>query len=904
MCVRFFYAMCAAAAAAMVALVASSCADKAGGERASDYNQTLLVSEVMTDNLTTLANAEGKTPDWIEITNLTDSKVSLDGYSLMLGSAEMPDKADAADKSAKAAESKDAKAAESKDAKAEESKGSAADESDGAKAAKGSAKASGKKSKKDKDGGNSQRWTFPDVDLEPGASIVVFMGQKSDATDAESKAAQPATELRADIKLPSDGGCVMLLNPHGCVASDIRYGKLATDEALCQDAQGVSVRTFAATPGFANTDEGYVAFMVQRDEACSDGLKLWEVKPTGAAKSEQWVELRNTSSADIHLADYCLTNKRSKPSRWQLPDVTLAPGQFFTVMTVGRRAANASGKGGKGKPNAANFKLSSNGGVALTKGGRFVDGMSGRSCPHGTSRGRIEGQQGLFYFSTPTQGKANTEQGYRHVAPQPQVSRSGGMVEGTDVTVSIDGHGQQVRYTTDGTLPTASSPLYSKDLHFTASTTLRYYAVGDADHMASDPLASTYLIGEHTTLPVLHITMRPDDLFDPHHGIYVEGSNPKRMVTQKMGENEVEINYGANYLQHWTKEAYAEFFDTDGKGFGVACGLKLFGAGSRRQDKKSFCLKFDAAYGPESVTYDFFGTGEAMELEDIVVRSGTNGVMVRDEFFTSLMAPESPTILTQAYRPIVLYINHEYWGLYYLREKIGRDFVARHLGTSNDSISILCSSHAEEGSAAEYTAIHSYVRSANMASAEAYDWMDQHVSLTSLIDYKLGQIYSGNTDIYNVREVRSAAKDGDQKWHYVLYDLDESFVTKRPVAFYLRAGYSNGIGTQPVAFNNQLIDRLLQNDKFRQLFLERLSHHVHHTFSPEHVSKAFDHIIGLIEPEMERNCKRWPTGTSYAGWQYDVKHFREKLPGRVDVIVADIKQELRVTEEEAKRYGL
>lgn len=870
----------------MAALVVSSCADKAAsGERASDYNQTLLVSEVMTDNLTTLANADGKTPDWIEITNLTDSKVSLGGYSLSVAGA-----------SAGTADTLSA---------------------------------------------DSPRWSFPDVDLGPGCCLVVFTGAKkkddaareathkekgshkakaSDEAKAsseakashEAKASDGTTDgmLRTDFKLPSDSGCVVLLDKRGRVASDIRYGKLATDEALCQDAQGVSVRTFAATPGFANTDEGYVAFMVQRDEACSDGLKLWEVKPTGSAKGEQWVELRNTSGADIHLSDYCLTNKRSKPSRWQLPDVTLAPGQFFTVMTVGRRAAAAGGKGGKGgkggsgKSNAANFKLSSNGGVALTKGGRYVDGINASCCTHGTSRGRIEGQQGLFYFSTPTQGKANTEQGYRHVAPQPQVSRSGGLMEGTDVTVSIDGHGQQVRYTTDGSRPTATSPLYTQPLHLTASTTLRYYAVGDADHMASDPLASTYLIGEHTTLPVLHITMRPDDLFDPHHGIYVEGSNPKRMVTQKMGENEVEINYGANYLQHWTKEAYAEFFDTDGKGFGVACGLKLFGAGSRRQDKKSFCLKFDAAYGPESVTYDFFGTGEAMELEDIVVRSGANGVMVRDEFFTSLMAPESPTILTQAYRPIVLYINHEYWGLYYLREKIGRDFVARHLGTSNDSISILCSQHAEEGTSADYMAIHNYVRSANMTTAEAYDWVDKRVSLTSLIDYKLGQIYSGNSDIYNVREVRSADKDGDQKWHYVFYDLDESFVTKRPAAFYLRAGYSNNIGTQPVAFNNQLIDRLLQNDKFRQLFLERLSHHVHHTFSPEHVSKAFDHIIGLIEPEMERNCKRWPTGTSYAGWQYDVKHFREKLPGRVDVIVADIKQELRVTEEEAKRYGL
>ena len=39
--------------------------------------------------------------------------------------------------------------------------------------------------------------------------------------------------------------------------------------------------------------------------------------------------------------------------------------------------------------------------------------------------------------------------------------------------------------------------------------------------------------------------------------------------------------------------------------------------------------------------------------------------------------------LYQAYRPCVLYLNGEYWGVYFLREKRNRFFVAQHEGTDN-----------------------------------------------------------------------------------------------------------------------------------------------------------------------------------------------------------------------------
>lgn len=1005
----------AAVLCAIVAIALASCGDggKAPGTtQDADYNEKLLVSEIMTDNLTTITDADGRTSDWIEITNISDGKVSLDGMSLYLP-------AEGAAKAAPEDEQKD-EANKDKEEKAKDSADAAdADAADADVAADDDAA--------DQDA--ADRWFFPDVDLEPGAHLVVFLNKKGGDDEREeaggkreeARGGQPITGmLTASLKLPSDSGHVMLLTSRGTILSDIKYGELATDEALCQNADGTLYRTRHATPGHPNTEEGLLAFMAERDAACTDGLKIWEVKANGSSKGEQWVEVKNTSQTDIRLAEYCLTNKAGKPDKWSFPDVVLAPGEFFTVQTMGRKAVpgaapalkkdgvnapddadkqgkkgkkeeaggkkNKKGKGkkdkgkkgkdkgdaaesqaaasadkplaaadkapadeasaagdaaapadkgnagatdkagdgkkgkkkdkskkkgnaaggkkGKGQAKVAPFKLSGSNGVALTKDGKFVDGMSAGESPIGASRGRIEGQKGFFYFSVPSQNAENPQKGCRFVASQPTLSRKGGLCQEAEVTVEIDGHGQKVHYTTDGTLPTVESPLYSNPLKFKASTTLRYMAEGDADHLPSAPATATYLFGANHSLPVLHVTVRHEDLFNPYSGIYVEGGRPARIQTRKIGGAEVHQNNNANYLQPWVKPAYAEFFDGK-EGFAVSCGIKIFGAGSRHLEKKSLMLKFDAAYGSDDVVYDFFDTGEALKLDNLVLRSGStdaNGVMVRDEFFTSLMAAECPTALTQAYRPIVLYVNHEYWGIFFFREKTGDDFVARHLGVSKDNVDIMLSQHVEEGSAADYNAIHAYVRSHDMKTDEAFNWVDERVSLTSLIDYKMGQMYSGNTDIYNVREVRANDPDGDQKWYYILYDLDESFISKKPMGFYLRAGFPNST-PQPVSYNNLLIDRMLDNAKFRRMFLERLAYHAHKTFSPERATANFDKIIKLIEPEMERNCQRWPSLT-YTTWQSNVKRFREQIQTRTQIVVDGVKAELKVTDAEARELGL
>ncbi|HPY37133.1 MAG TPA: CotH kinase family protein, partial [Clostridia bacterium] len=67
-----------------------------------------------------------------------------------------------------------------------------------------------------------------------------------------------------------------------------------------------------------------------------------------------------------------------------------------------------------------------------------------------------------------------------------------------------------------------------------------------------------------------------------------------------------------------------------------------------------------------------------------------NRSKIRDELSTGLLEGTDVRFLFQAYKPYVLYLNGEYWGVYFLKEKRSRFFVAAHEGVvDSDSLDLL-----------------------------------------------------------------------------------------------------------------------------------------------------------------------------------------------------------------------
>lgn len=819
---------------ALAALAIVSCGSVAEPDR------NIVINELMASNRTGLLKNGKKPADWIELKNTSDHPVNLEGYELSVEKT-LPDSMSAAN------------------------------------------------------GATPEKWELPDVNIGPGECLVIFCDKKKkkevdakkEKKEKKKKAAddkeKAAKDLSADFNLPKEGATVRLVAHGNKTISEVKYGALEPDQALALQADKTYKPTFWQSPGFDNNRKGYEEAMLKIDGQRQSPLKIWELMSRAGHSYDNWVELKNVSDQPLDLSAYRISKKMDKSEGWQLPARTLAPGEIISFQLAGGKAA-------KNNPQQAPFKIGSNETVVLIKDSTFADGMCARLTPYGGSIGRQIGQQGFFFFDTPSRNADNGSAGLRYIAENPAFDQKPGIYKDKEkMVIRLRDKTRPVHYTLDGSEPTMSSPVLKDSLVLTKPTVIRSFAEGDSVTMRSNIATTSYLLGVDHDLPVINISVNNGDLYNHSNGIYADGP----------GYGGDFPYMGANFWKNWTKKAHVEMFDDKG-GFASDCGLKIFGGFSRALAKKSLRLKFRGQFGDAKVNYDFFGTGQPMDFEDLVLRSGSqdyNRYMLKDEFFTSLAQKGSDTgsMLTQMYRPVAVYINAEYFGLFYLREKVDKNFVARKLNLPNDSIDIHLSGPSE------YRKMVTRIQGMDMSKPENYEFARQNIDLVSLIDYKIGSIYAGRGDVGNIRHVRSRAAGSDRKWRFVFYDIDVSWqASGKPSARFFLSTASDAIVPEK-AFHNVLMEKLLRNKDFRQLFLERLSYHLANTYSAKTATEHFDKFVAQIRNEMKHNCKRWP-GLSYEKWEKNIAEFRSRFDNRPQLVLNDLRKYLSITDEENKKY--
>ena len=99
---------------------------------------------------------------------------------------------------------------------------------------------------------------------------------------------------------------------------------------------------------------------------------------------------------------------------------------------------------------------------------------------------------------------ANPAVGLKGPAPTPVFSAPSGYLEGGG-KISITCPGATIRYTTDGSTPTASSPVYQGDIAVSKNVTIRARAYMDG-RLPSEDSAGSYLVGRRHAMPVIFLS--------------------------------------------------------------------------------------------------------------------------------------------------------------------------------------------------------------------------------------------------------------------------------------------------------------------------------------------------------------------------------------------------------------
>lgn len=714
------------------------------------------------------------------------------------------------------------------------------------------------------DGGDPYKYPLPEMELAPGQCTLIVCGTQTTGFSL------------------SDGETLRLTAPTYRYAPPVTCGDPAPGQSISRLENGsdISYCFGAVTLGYANTADNHVLFLQDHQPKAlmiSEMMSINHSYLKGPyATTCDWIELYNASDADIRLSDYHISDNAGNLQRYALPDKVLKPGEYCVIFLSETTTNLLSGY------SVLPFPLSSGGEqLYLSKDGMIEDYVFLPALELDTAYGRPSGSALFSLLENVTPGKQNG--GPAQISADPVASIPQGVYNDVEyVDIAFSGEGK-IYYTTDCTAPNRNAKLYTGPIRITKTTVFRVIHMEDGKK-PSAIVDFTYLINENDTLDAVCIVTEPDNLWSEESGIYVTGPNA----------SDTEPYYGANYWKDWEKEATISLFEDGGIGFSSGCGIKIFGGYSRAEEKKSLACFFRSEYGSSELDYPLFGEAGPDTYESFVLRSGGQDVFwarMRDVMITSLVA-EQTGVAVQKYRPVVVYLNGQYFGLHYIREKLNTHYVAGNFNVTADTV-ILC--ETEGRNSASYQALIKYAMNHDLSQREHYDYVCSQIDVDNYIDYMVAQIWIGNQDNSNVRFF----KTDEHKWTWILYDTDLSFYQPsfNSVANHLNANY---IGSNDWT-SKTLAVRLLKNAEFKDKFLRRLAWQINNIWTEENVSARISQIEALIAQDMVKDCQRW--NKSYSVWQNNLESLREFTRVRNGYLMPYIQRYFNLTDAQMLEYG-
>lgn len=213
-------------------------------------------------------------------------------------------------------------------------------------------------------------------------------------------------------------------------------------------------------------------------QMCINEFMAYNIGPDADENGEfsDWLELYNTGATAVDLYGCGVSDDAQDLFKWVFPACVVPPRGFVRIF--------ASGKNRGTTPLHTNFRLAAQGdAIYLTaRDGRPIDALETGVMPANIARGRMpDGAADIYYFDRPTPGAPNATNGYLGIAEEPGFSRPGGYFSGTlSLTLSVVTAGAGIRYTTDGSIPTAASSVYTAPLRLSSTTRVaaRVFAPG------------------------------------------------------------------------------------------------------------------------------------------------------------------------------------------------------------------------------------------------------------------------------------------------------------------------------------------------------------------------------------------------------------------------------------------
>lgn len=638
------------------------------------------------------------------------------------------------------------------------------------------------------------------------------------------------------------------------------------DDAFVAYLNGVEVaRSHIGIPGippaFDDRGEDHEALMVQGMDPES-----FELDQT------LLVEGSNILAIQVHNAE------------WTSSDLTLIP--YFTLVL---EEAPVSPLGSPPELNFSgtelhtSFNLSAGGEMLFLSdsSGVLLDSVSFGAIPSDISYGRMYGDpDNWLFFEEPTPSAQNGLSGIENVAEgevlfNPAVKYFDGVISVYLSGSPVDG---VIRYTTDGSEPGVSAEEYSGYLEISTSTIFRARIFKEG-HLPGKIYSYNYIDRDDIdadNMPVIAISTDPYNLYNNVDGLFDNARN-----------------------RDLEKPAHVEFIEPDGTvGFSIDAGLKIFGnepSPGNHQHKLAIFARSKYGYG--SINYHLFPDKPIKKFEAVILRNEIPEIW--DVMASRLIDDE--LVSRQSYRAAIVFLNGEYWGTKFIREKINEHFVASNFGVDPDSVDVIMGIESpvelynEEwpiaGDLEDYKMLVHYLLDHDLSDPSEYEFITTWIDINNFITYQASEIYFGNIDWpgNNMKWWRERNEMGI--WRWILFDVDAGMgawegPSYNSMVHATKPDHDDQWPNPP--WSTLILRTLLENQVFRDQFIIRSFDLLNTDFTEERVNRELDILVSETEGEIRNHMRRWDHG-SYREWEENVEGIRYWAKYRASRVMTHIR---------------
>jgi hypothetical protein len=261
----------------------------------------------------------------------------------------------------------------------------------------------------------------------------------------------------------------------------------------------------------------------------------------------------------------------------------------------------------------------------------------------------------------------------------------------------------------------------------------------------------------------------------------------------------------------------------------------------------------------------------------------------------SLVEDKGFNFLQQAWKPYVLYLNGEYWGVYFMMEKRNENFIAQHENIEDpDSMNIMWSTaRVIQGDGDGYKGLMTFIESHDMSVQENYEQVAAQVDTDSFMDLMINQIWVANSDYANI-EYYQQLPGG--KWKQIYYDFCWTFGSSE-----FPDGNHPTLAKRmdSTKAGSTLFNGLLKYKPWRDKFIERFAWALEEIYQPDHVIEVIDKIAEMVRSEMPAEREKF--GGSMKGWENTLESMKNFARKRGANVVQQLKGTFSLSEEQNKK---